>query len=366
MNITQIRVWDFAPLFRDGPYKMSFVTQINMFGRILQIETEDGFAGLGEIVFYPTLAADQREILIEKEATYLQGLIGQPIKSILDLAEQLRKNGKEWHGVTFGLETAAFDILARRRQIPLSKLWSESQANSINNYFSISERTVKKVRARLKLAGKERRILQLKTGVGSVDNDISLINGILKDMSSHQTVLVDANGGWSMEQALQIIGRFNDSRIVWEDPCESYEDNLAISGMISNPVMFDMCARSPDVVKLAVTEPTVASICIKPASLGSLRIAQQIRDLCADSRKKMRIDGPFCGDIASAAILHMAVGAPSELMIAGCDLREPLAIEVDLGGVVELPECRIAPPPGHGLGIDLNSVKLGQPARTIL
>ena len=59
MNITQIRVWGFAPMFRDDPYKKPFVTQTNMFGRILQIETDDGFAGLGKIVFYPTLTAEQ-------------------------------------------------------------------------------------------------------------------------------------------------------------------------------------------------------------------------------------------------------------------------------------------------------------------
>jgi hypothetical protein len=49
---------------------------------------------------------------------------------------------------------------------------------------------------------------------------------------------------------------------------------------------------------------------------------------------KMRIDGPWCGDIATAAILHLALGAPPDLLIAGCDLREPLVRERDLKGVV--------------------------------
>ena len=91
MNIQKITVWEFSPAFRDGPYEMSFVTQTNTFGRILQFETKDGFTGIGEIVFYPTLTAAQRDDLIEEETAYLPRLIGQPAESILDLVEHQSK-----------------------------------------------------------------------------------------------------------------------------------------------------------------------------------------------------------------------------------------------------------------------------------
>jgi len=365
MNIQHIRVWDFSPLFRDGPYEMSFVSQTNAFGRILQFETQDGFIGVGEVVFHPILTADQRATLIEEETNYLSNLIDQPIESVIELAQRLRAMGKQWYGVSFALETAAFDILARRQRLPLSRLWSAAPADSINSYFSISERTTDQIQARLSVAGKNRSILQLKTAVGSLDDDIAQIKSLLAGMSSQQTVLVDANGGWDTTQAHEVISHFDDPRIVWEDPCESYEDNLSISKAVPYPIMFDMCVRSVDVVKRAVNEPTVAAICIKPAAQGSLLVAREIRDLCAMSAKQMRIDGPWCGDIASAAILHLALGAPSDLVIAGCDLREPLDIDIGLQGVIEQAHHRIAPPPGHGIGIDLESSKLGPPERLI-
>ena len=68
----------------------------------------------------------------------------------------------------------------------------------------------------------------------------------------------------------------------------------------------------------------------------------------------MRIDGPWCGDIATAAILHLAVGAPPELLVSSCDLREPLIIDTDLGGVRTMESGRIAPLTGLGLGIDFD------------
>ena len=55
MLITRIDVWNFAPTFRDGPYVMSHVTQDHAYGRILQIQTDKGIYGPGEIVFPPSI-----------------------------------------------------------------------------------------------------------------------------------------------------------------------------------------------------------------------------------------------------------------------------------------------------------------------
>ena len=65
----------------------------------------------------------------------------------------------------------------------------------------------------------------------------------------------------------------------------------------------------------------------------------------------MRIDGPWCGHIATAANLHLACGAPANLLIAGCDLRQPLMLDEGWGGTRHFPGHRIAPldEPGHGV-----------------
>jgi hypothetical protein len=82
-------------------------------------------------------------------------------------------------------------------------------------------------------------------------------------------------------------------------------------------------------------------------------IARQVRDHAIKAGMRARIDGPWCGDIASAAILHLAVGMPEDLLISGCDLREPVEIPVDLNGVGHAGRKKIAPPSGFGLGITL-------------
>ncbi len=97
--------------------------------------------------------------------------------------------------------------------------------------------------------------------------------------------------------------------------------------------------------------------------IGGLNLAREVRDLCISTGIKMRIDGPWCGDIASVAITSLALGPPEDLLIADCDLREPLAIETDLNGVVTAGPARIAPPP---TGFDAQAVrgKLGPAVAT--
>ncbi|MEM7118778.1 MAG: mandelate racemase/muconate lactonizing enzyme family protein [Chloroflexota bacterium] len=363
MHITKIEAWDFSPVFRDGPYAMSFVVQERLYGRILNIHTADGLQGAGEIVLSATLTPEERQACIDSEDAYLRPLIGQEIDALLTMAEKLRAKGKSWHGIAFGLETAYFDNNGRRQNKPAADLLGSTKARSINDYFSISERTVDKIEARMQIAGPDRAVIQLKLGVGSLHDDITQVKAALAAMNANQTLLADANGGWTIEEACHVISQFDDPRLLWEEPCMQYAENRAVSTKTERRLMFDTCVGSLEMAKQAVQAPQVAAICIKPALLGGLTVAQQVRNLCAAAGVKMRIDGPWCGDIASAAILHLALGAPADLLIAGCDLREPLTINPDLHGVVSLPGARIAPPNGVGLGMNDISEQLGKPEK---
>lgn len=361
MKITEIQVWDFCPAFRDGPYVMSHVTLDTAYGRILRVHTADGPRGLGEIVFAPsTTAADRRQRKAEERA-FLPRLIGQDIEAMADFIGDLQGHGLSWHGVAFGLETAYLDLRARTQGRSVTDLLGGAKSDGVEDYFSVSERSAPRIRGRLAIAGPDRAVIQLKLGIGSLEEDHAQIVAALDVMSARQTLLADANGGWSPAEALSLIGRFDDPRLLWEEPCGSYEDNVAVAAESEKPVMLDQCIGDLTKALRAIEDGVAAAICIKPAFLGGLTAARQVRDRCAEAGLRMRIDGPWCGDIASASILSLALGAPPDLLIAGCDLREPLIIEPDLSGVVARPGARIAPPPGPGLGIEWAGEGLERP-----
>lgn len=360
MTIAKIAVWDFRVPFRDGSYAMSHVTQEVIFGRILQVCMVDGKKGLGEIVFPPSLLEQARHDLISDEENYLADMIGKEAADLILLAGELRDRGHAWGAVAFGLETAAFDLLGQERGCLVSACLGGAQMESVADYFSISEQKIEDIQARVSLAGSDRQVIQLKLGIGSLDDDADQIDAALDAMSSGQILLADANGGWTVEEARELISRFDDPRIVWEEPARSYEENTEVAKHTNRPVMVDQCVGEISIARRAIDEGYVSSLCIKPAFLGGLTVAREVRDYCTERGMTMRIDGPWCGDIATAAILHLAVGAPTGMLIAGCDLREPLEIDSDLKGVIDKGSTRIAPPPGVGLGVTLPDGALGE------
>ena len=364
MKIKKIAVWGIQMPFRDGPYAMSHVTQEVVYGRVLQVHTVDGQTGLGEVVFPPTLSVDERQQLIADEPLYLSSLAGKEVDGLIQLAQELCGRGRSWSGIAFGLETAGYDLLGKAGGLPVSDLLGGRLGEGVDDYFSISESTIEKIRKRLAIAGSERKVIQLKLGIGSPGDDAEQVSAALSNMADWQILLADANGGWSVDTACEIISCFNDPRIVWEEACWTYDENAEVARRTGQPVMVDQCVKEVGLARKAVDDQLVSSLCIKPAFLGGLTVGRDIRDYCANSGMKMRIDGPWCGDIATAAILHLAVGALPDLLIAGCDLREPLVRKRDLKGVVSLGKSRIAPPSGVGLGITLPDDALGDPDAT--
>ena len=207
-------------------------------------------------------------------------------------------------------------------------------------------------------------VLQLKLGVGSLERDVAQITAILEMITDSQIVLADANGGWAVTEACKIIGCFDDHRLIWEEPCTTYDDNVNVAKETGCDIMLDQCIGDSELAIRAINEGVAKYVCIKPVALGGLSIARQIRDHAIEAGMQVRIDGPWCGDIASAAILHLAAGMPEHLLICGCDLREPVAMPFNLNGVRKLEGNMIAPPQGSGLGIALTNNIPGTPERS--
>jgi L-alanine-DL-glutamate epimerase-like enolase superfamily enzyme len=360
MKISKISIWNHRPFFRDGPFVMSHVSQSNIVSRIIEITTDNGSCGVGEVIFPPSVPIAEAEARINAEKDYLSNLIGQDLKRLEQLINQFSERDKSWRAVAFGLDTAKTDLIARQQTHSFADLLGGKKVSSVLDYISISEKSIPKLQKRLSIAGPDR-VIQLKIGIGSIEDDCQQLEMALDHAAENQTILADANGGWTIERAMETIDRFNDPRIIWEEPCPIYEDNAIVAERSEKPVMLDQCIIERKTALLAIDENRVHSICIKPPVLGGLNHSRKIRDLCIDKKIPMRIDGPFCSKIANAAILNLAMGTPEELLISGCDLCEPLVIDNNLPSIQQLSGGRIAAVVGIGLGISDLAESLGTP-----
>ncbi len=343
-----IKQADFNPRFRGDGYVMSYVTQKVLYSRIIQLNTRDGRVGYGEIGSDPGLNLSNIRAL---ENLALSEMEDVSLENLPTYLSQLRSRDVPLSGLAFALETAYLDLMSRHNGVPLYSLLGGKQCGDVVDYLSVSCGAPALMAERIRSDGSEREVVQIKLDGKEMDTDIARIDASMSVLQPGQTMLIDFNGALSPNAARVIISHYSDNRIIWEEPCFSYEENRALANSTGACLLFDQCIKSLDDFARACGEGTMAGVCIKPMSLGGLGIAQAARDMCADSGISVRIDGLWCGAVSTASILHLAVGMSPELLIAGCDLREPLDLKEDWGGVVSRRGGRIAPmdKPGHGV-----------------
>ncbi len=347
MKINRLDYQDHVFRFTDGEYVMSHVTQYQLDVRVLRLETADGHVGWGEIARKPLL---DPAMVAPREEPLIAALVGQEVAQIPVHARNLAADDKVFRGLAFGLETAYLDLVSRREGLPLYAILGGKRVDHVPEYYSLSCIDGDAVAQKLTAEATGWDVVQVKLGTDDRDADIHRLRAALDTLSSRQKILADFNGALDVDESLAIISRFDDERIIWEEPCNSVEMNTQVARRSSRPVMFDQCLENMDIITGVIADGHAHSVCIKPAFQGGLEAARAARDMCIDAGMLMRIDGPWCGHIATAVCLHLAVGAPADLLIAGCDLRQPLVLDEDWGGTRHLPGHRIAPTdtPGHG------------------
>jgi L-alanine-DL-glutamate epimerase-like enolase superfamily enzyme len=348
MTPLEITLADFTPRFRGDGYVMSYVTQKVLYSRILRLDTDDGRVGYGEIISDPGLNLPEIRAL---EDVALKALEMASLEKLPAHIPRLRSLDVRLPGLAFALETAYLDLISRHNGLPLHALLGGQQCNDVVDYLSISCAEPDVMAERVQLDGHEREVIQIKLDGKDMHMDMARIDASMSALQPSQTMLIDFNGALAPATARAMISQYSDKRIMWEEPCYSYEENRALVDSTGARLLFDQCIKSLNDFARACEEGAMAGVCIKPMSLGGLAIARAARDMCADSGIAVRIDGLWCGPVAAASILHLAVGMPAKLLIAGCDLREPLVLEEDWGGMVTKPGGRIAPTdkPGHGV-----------------
>lgn len=326
---------------------MSHVIQTQLNVRVLKLVTDDGNIGWGEIIRKGRFDEEAPP----REDSVIASLSGLPVTSISTLLPRLREESEALRGLAFALDTAYLDWMARKSGVPLYALLGGKAIDAVPEYYSLSGGDdLSEAVTTLKTEAVGWPVIQIKLGVGSRDDDIAIVKKSLDVLTAEQLILADFNGALDVESALAVIAEFDDNRIVWEEPCNTIDENSEVAARCDKPVMFDQCLTDLAAIMRVVSGGLAHSIAIKPAFLGGLQVARSARDICLEAGIKVRIDGPWCGHIATAANLHLACGAPADKLIAGCDLRQPLILDEDWGGTRHLAGHYIAPSddPGHG------------------
>jgi L-alanine-DL-glutamate epimerase-like enolase superfamily enzyme len=362
MKITRILAYRVELPLREGSYKWSGGKSVAVFdSTIVRVETDTGLAGHGEVCplgpFYlPAYAEGVRAGLRELAPR----LLGEDPRQLGRLNRTMDAALKGHPYVKSGIDIACWDILGQTAGLPVCELLGGRYGEDVHLYRAISQESPEEMAA--KVAGYRAegyRRFQLKAG-GDPDVDIERIRAVAAKLQPGDRLVADANTGWVQHEAIRVVKAVADVDVYIEQPCLTYEECLAVRRQCPHPFVLDETIDDLNILLRARTDLAMDVVNLKISKLGGLTKTKQARDLCVSLGIAMTLEDSWGGDIATAAIAHLAHSTPSEFLFSTTDFNSYVTVST-ADGAPRRVKGRMAASKEAGLGIRPKMEVLGRP-----
>ncbi|MDP2470293.1 MAG: mandelate racemase/muconate lactonizing enzyme family protein [Candidatus Palauibacterales bacterium] len=362
MRITRLSVFQVDLPLREGSYNWSEGKSVQIFdSTVVRLTTDEGIEGFGEVcplgpVYLPSYAAGVR-VGIEEIAP---ALLGQDPRRI-DVVNRAMDAALKGHPyVKSGIDVACWDILGRTCGLPVSELLGGRAGPDFVLYRAISQQSPEEMASKVSQYRDEGyRRFQLKVGA-DVQTDIERIRAVAAELEPGDILVADANTGWLPHEALRVARAVRDIEVYIEQPCLSYEECLGVRRLIDHPFILDESVDSTNTLVRAHGDRAADVVNLKISKLGGLTRARQARDLCVSLGFGVTIEDTWGGDIATAAIAHLAHSTPPRNLFTSTDFNSYVTVRIADGAPVRL-DGRMAAPEAPGLGVTPLMEMLGSP-----
>lgn len=342
-------------------YKWSGGKSVTVFdSTIVGVETDAGLVGFGEVCplgpFYlPAYAEGVRAGLRELGPH----LLGEDPRQLTKLNRKMDAALKGHPYVKSGIDIACWDILGQATGLPACELLGGRYDEDFHLYRAISQEDPDQMAS--KVAGYRAegyRRFQLKVG-GDPDVDIARIHAVAAKLQPGDRLIADANTGWVQHDAVRVAKAVREVDVYIEQPCLTYEECLAVRRQIPHPFVLDENIDDLGTLLRAKADLAMDVVNLKISKLGGLTKIRQARDLCVSMGIAMTLEDSWDGDIATAAIAHLAHSTPTEFLFSTTDFNSYVTVST-ADGAPQRVNGRMAASKSPGLGITPKMEMLGK------
>ncbi len=363
MKIQRISVYQVDLPLYEGSYKWSGGKSVAVFdSTVVRVDTDTGITGYGEVcplgpAYLPAYASGARTGI----AAIAPHLIGEPPCQLEKLNRRMNAALKGHPYAKSAIDIACWDILGQSAGLPVCELLGGRYGGDVALYRAISQESPQAMAGRVQEYRAEGyRRFQLKVG-GAPETDIERICAAAAVLEPGDRLVADANTGWLMHDAMRVVRAVKDVDVYIEQPCLSYEECLSIRRRADHPFILDETVDGIDALLRAQADLAMDVVNIKISKFGGLTRARQARDLCISLGIAMTIEDSWGGDIATAAIAHLAHSTPSEFLFSTTDFNSYVTVGI-ADGSPQRRNGRMAASHRPGLGISPKTDILGKPA----
>ena len=363
MKITGLRVFQVdLPMVKT--YKLSGGrTWTSLDTTIVALDTDQGITGWGEACpfgssYLPAFAMGVRAV-IDELAPHVLGLDPRRTDRVNEVMD------RELPGHLYGktaVDIACWDILGKAADMPVCDLLGGRVEGSVDLVSSVSTGSHDETLANLKaLRQRGFRKHSIKFS-GDVAQDVARLDVVADALATGEGVMCDCNRGWLPAEAIEVMeaARHRGLTVLFEQPCATYEQCLAVRRRVAQPIMFDEILEDMALLLRAIADNACDAINIKLGKVGGLTKARRLCDVAADAGLLMSLQDTGGSEISAAAILHLAQSTPAQVRHSMWDPTEFLAEPV-ASGKPDWVDGTMTAHDTPGLGIEPILEMLGDP-----
>ncbi len=237
----------------------------------IRLRDAEGFEGWGEAAataFYGETADTVTAILPRLTAALAEAAVGDPF-ALESIERALNHAIGRNPSAKAGLSAALHDLIGKRLNQPVWRLWGLDPAAAPRSSFTIGLDEPEVMRAKVREAAGYP-VLKIKLGT---DRDEQILR-MIREEAPEKMLYVDANTGWTPKQALEGVAMLRDHGVAFvEQPLwkGDFEGLRLLRRRSPLPIIADeSCETAADIPRLT---GAVDGINIKLAKCGSLREA---------------------------------------------------------------------------------------------
>lgn len=361
MRVAEIRVYQVDLPLVEGSYGFADGKSVQVFdSTVVEVVADDGRSGFGEAcplgpVYLPAFAAGVRAAMGE----LAPALIGADPREAekVNLAMDRALMGHPY--AKSPLDIACWDLAGQSLGVPLCTLLGGRFGERLELYRAIGQNTADRM-AESVASHREGgyRKFQLKVG-GDVAEDIARTRAVAGLLSPGETLVADANCGWLPTDASRVVKSLSDLDVHVEQPCAHYGDCLAVRRRTPLPFLLDETIDGVPALLRAHADLAMDAVNLKIGKVGGITRARRMRDICVALGIPMTIEDTWGGDIATAAIAHLAHSTPERLRFSTTDFNSYVTVRV-ADGAPRKENGTMAAPDRPGLGITPDREALGK------
>lgn len=317
------------------PFRIALDTIYAAKNVFVKIETEDGLIGWGEASPYQVIHGETQATCYEVGLMFVEQLIGKDALAIqhnLDLLDRIIPGNA---CIKSAFDIALYDIAAQAAKMPLYAYLGGTVRKNIFTDMTIGIGAPNEMaRAATQLVQQGFRKIKVKLGT-SLQDDLKRVSLIRQAIGKEILISIDANQGWSVQAAIQILNALEPFQIEYcEAPINAkFRDQLGhIKRQTHIPIMADESLFDHyDAMQLAKYQ-SVDYFNIKLGKSGGIRNAIKIAHIAEASGIPCQVGCFSESKLAITALKHF-VHAFDIVQFYDMDSPSMLADDVISGGV---------------------------------